>query len=184
LPRRVYRGRLEVSEGPQGLLLVNVVDLEDYVASVVAAELDGAPAAARQALAVAARSFALHAQAEGHLCDGTHCQWYRGSRKADLAAARATRGEVLLLSDGRVAPAFHSSDCGGQTLPAQEVWPAASLDARQASARVPDPHPAGPSPRGHRVGFCQRGAAALATKGLSAHQILARYFPLLRLGRR
>src|SRR5258708_22465670 len=105
LNRRAYRGRLEVSAGEGELRLINVVELEDYVASVVAAEMDAAPRPAREALAMVARSFAVRAQAAGHLCDTTHCQWYRGLERADIGSARATRGPVLLLPDGPGAPA-------------------------------------------------------------------------------
>jgi peptidoglycan hydrolase-like amidase len=182
LRRRTYRGRLLVSGAPGELRLVNEVELEDYVASVVAAELDRAPRAAREALAVVARSFAWSAQRAGHLCDGSHCQWYRGSEKMD-AAARGSAGEVLLLSDGSVAPAFHSQDCGGTTARARDVWPGASEAAQEASSRAPDAHLPAPRGRGHGVGFCQRGAIFQATRGASAHQILARYFPHLHLGR-
>lgn len=40
---------------------------------------------------------------------------------------------------------------------------------------------------GHGVGLCQKGAAAMAAKGASFHEILARYFPnttLISAGRR
>ena len=183
--RRAYHGRLRVEDGGGELRLVNEVDLEDYVASVVGAEIDEAPPAAREALAIVARSFAIRAEAKGHLCDTTHCQWYRGAKGADVASARRTRGEVLLLDDGRPAPAFHSQDCGGSTARAADVWTGAGPDEDQASLRSPDPHPPGlPKGKGHGVGLCQRGAALLASKGASAHQIVARYFPRLRIGRR
>lgn len=180
LPRRAYRGRLRVEDGGTELRLVNEVELEDYVASVVGAEIDAAPAAARDALAIVARSFAIRAERAGHLCDTTHCQWYRGVERADIASARRTRGEILLLQDGRPAPVFHSQDCGGTTA----VWPSAGPDELQASNRAPDTHlPGLPKGSGHGVGLCQRGAAFLATKGASAHQILTRYFPRLHIGR-
>ena len=160
--RRSYRGRLIASDGGSELRLINEVELEDYVASVVGAEMAQGPAAARQALAIAARSFAVRTHAAGHLCDTTHCQWYRGLEGADFESARRTRGQVLLLEDGEVAQAFHSQDCGGAT---------------------GDSHPAGlPPGHGHGRGLCQRGALFQATKGASAHQIVARYFPGLRIG--
>ena len=182
--RREYRGRLRVEDAGSELRLVNEVELEDYVASVVGAEIDAAPAAARDALAIVARSFAIRAEHAGHLCDTTHCQWYRGLKRADIASARRTEGEILLLADGRPAPAFHSQDCGGSTARAADVWPGASADEDQASQRAPDTHLSGlPKGSGHGVGLCQRGAAFLATKGASAHQIAARYFPRLHIGR-
>ena len=191
--RRAYRGQLRVEDGGSELRLINDVELEDYVASVVGAEIDAAPAAAREALAIVARTFAVRAEKSGHLCDTAHCQWYRGVERADIASARKTSGVVLLLNDGRPAPAFHSQDCGGTT---REGWappgPGAAgrrrngglSPAGQASVRTPDTHlPGLPRGSGHGVGLCQRGAAFLATKGASAHQIVARYFPRLHIGR-
>ncbi len=182
--RRTYRGRLRVEDAGSELRLVDEVELEDYVASVVGAELDGAPAAAREALAVVARTFAVRAERRGHLCDTTHCQWYLGLERADIASARRTEGELLLLEDGRPAPVFHSQDCGGSTARAQDVWAGAGEDEEQASVRTPDTHlPGLPKGSGHGVGLCQRGAAYLATKGASGHLILGRYFPRLHIGR-
>jgi peptidoglycan hydrolase-like amidase len=182
--RREYRGRLRVEDAGTELRLIDEVELEDYVASVIGAEIDAAPAAARQALAVVARTFAVRAEAVGHLCDAAHCQWYRGLKRADIESARRTAGEILLLQDGRAAPAFHSQDCGGTTSRARDAWPQAGEDEDQASVRIPDTHlPGLQKGSGHGVGLCQRGATFLATKGASAHQILARYFPRLHIGR-
>src|SRR5437763_15252751 len=79
--KRTYAGALRVEDGGRELRLINEVDSEAYVASVVASELDHGPAAAREALAIVARSFAIRADHAGHLCDTTHCQWYRGLEK-------------------------------------------------------------------------------------------------------
>jgi stage II sporulation protein D len=182
--KREYSGRLLVEDAGTELRLINEVDLEDYVASVVAAEQDGGPLAAREALAIVVRSFAIYQGANERLCDTTHCQWYRGLAHTDIDAARHTRGEVLLLK-GHVPPVFYSADCGGHTKKARDVWPGASQEAQEASLRSVDTHDPGVTlRRGHGVGLCQRGALFLASKGASAHQILARYFPGLRIGRR
>ncbi len=174
---------MRVEDAGSELRLINEVELEEYVASVVGAEIDAAPAAAREALAIVARTFAVRAEKAGHLCDTTHCQWYRGTSGADIESARRTEGEILQLDDGRPAPAFHSQDCGGSTARAHDVWPGAGPDEERASIRSPDTHLPGPRGTGHGVGLCQRGAAFLATKGASAHQILRRYFPRLQVGR-
>lgn len=173
--RREYAGSLEVGAGEHELELVNVVPLEDYVASVVGSEIGpAAPQAARDALATVARSFALRRE---HLCDTTHCQLYFGS----AVAARLGPAEVLRGREGRIAPALHSAFCGGSTVEARAVWPKADADEMEASARVADGCSVEGRPRlGHGVGLCQQGAIRLATQGLSAHQILALYFPGLR----
>jgi stage II sporulation protein D len=94
------------------------VDLEDYVAEVVAGETPGeTPAAAREALAVAARTFALanrgRHRADGFdLCALTHCQVVRPADPGALRAAQATTGRVLR-ANRRVTPVFYSAECGG-----------------------------------------------------------------------
>lgn len=109
---------------------VEVVPLEDYVAAVLPPEIGGrAPAAALEAQAVAARSYAV-ARAERHiedgadLCDGTHCQVFRGLAAAtpgSRAAAEATAGLVLAQRGRPIAAPFHAV-CGGRTASPRDVW--------------------------------------------------------------
>jgi stage II sporulation protein D len=109
---------------------VDEVPLEDYVAAVLPSEIGGrAPAAALEAQAVAARSYAL-ARAERHvedgadLCDGTHCQVYAGlgaATPASRAAAAATAG-LALVQKGRVIAAPFHAVCGGRTARPRDVW--------------------------------------------------------------
>ena len=181
LPRREYAGSLEVRAGERELELFNIVPLEDYVASVVGSEIGSdAPQAARDALATVARSFALRRE---HLCDTTHCQLYFGrSREVRLGAP-----EVLRTKQGHVAPALHSAFCGGHTLNFADVWRRGNPDELESGVGAADgcsvAGRAGTDLRtkqGHGVGLCQQGAIRLATQGLSAHQILALYFPRLR----
>jgi stage II sporulation protein D len=97
------------------------MDLEDYVAAVVAGEGNTLHGEAQAALAVAARSYAVHNagrhRGEGFdFCDTTHCQDLRlaAVNERAQAAAGVTEGE-LLWYDGAVANAFYSLDCAGQT---------------------------------------------------------------------
>ncbi len=108
---------------------VEEVPLEEYVAAVVPPEIGRAPAAALEAQAVAARSYAL-ARAERHLedgadlCDGTHCQVFRGLAAAtedSRRAAAATRGLVLTQGGRVIAAPFHAV-CGGRTARPRDVW--------------------------------------------------------------
>ena len=170
---REFDGVLLLTARQGTLLLVNEVPLEAYVAGVVAAELSpDAPAGAAEALAIAARSFAVRRTQErgrpaaqvprpGHLavhpagaglCDQTHCQVFAGRAPAPARAAAArTEGEVLLLASGRVAPALHHAACGGRTSDAREVWPGASDEDSEAGAAVDDPLP-GSVPASRRPG--------------------------------
>jgi stage II sporulation protein D len=108
---------------------VEEVPLEDYVAAVVPPEIGRAPAAALEAQAVAARSYAL-ARAERHLqdgadlCDGTHCQVFRGLAAVtedSCRAASATAGLVLAQGGRVIAAPFHAV-CGGRTARPRDVW--------------------------------------------------------------
>lgn len=110
--------------------VIEEVPLEGYVAAVLPGEIGGnAPPAALEAQAVAARSYAL-ARAERHLeegadlCDGTHCQVYRGlgaATVASRAAAGATAGLVLVQGGEVIAAPFHAV-CGGRTARPRDVW--------------------------------------------------------------
>ena len=123
--RRTVRRILRLGTGK-----VEEVSLEDYVAAVLPAEIGAhAPAAALEAQAVAARSYAV-ARAERHvedgadLCDGTHCQVYRGlaaATAATRAAAAATEGLVLAQNGRVIAAPFHAV-CGGRTARPRDVW--------------------------------------------------------------
>lgn len=109
---------------------VETVPLEAYVAAVLPSEIGGhAPAAALEAQAVAARSYAVarkdrHSEAGADLCDGVHCQVYAGlSRATDATrrAAAATRGLVLVQNGRVIAAPFHAV-CGGRTARPSVVW--------------------------------------------------------------
>src|SRR5207249_6615975 len=115
-------GRLEVFRDRGRLVAVNVVDLEDYVAEVVASEVSPAwPAEALKAQAVAARTFAVAQKvaqgpgARAHLGASVLDQVYKGTAHpapAALKAARATAGEVLTYGAAPIA-AYFSASCGG-----------------------------------------------------------------------
>lgn len=108
---------------------VETVPLEEYVAAVLPGEIGSAPAAALEAQAVAARSYAMaktgrHEDSGADLCDGVHCQVYRGPSAAtrdSRRAAEATRG-VVLAQRGRVIAAPFHSVCGGRTARPSDVW--------------------------------------------------------------
>ncbi|MBL8921095.1 MAG: SpoIID/LytB domain-containing protein [Myxococcaceae bacterium] len=127
---RRYPGALEVTVEGGLLRLINTVDVEAYLPSVVHAEAQGSPAAALEAQAIVSRTFALtgrhrHERAGYHLCDLTHCQWYRGVEPDTKAAADAvakTRGQVLMVGGIALKPAFFHASCGGRTSASSDVF--------------------------------------------------------------
>ncbi len=113
---------MEITAKHGVLLLTAQVPLEEYVADVLAGEAAGVRSPETlKAMAVAARTFAVHFRArhraEGYdLCDSTHCQDLRISAVNDRAraAAVATEGELLWYQGSTVASYYHQS-CGGTT---------------------------------------------------------------------
>ena len=123
-----YRGNVEVRRNGRALAVVNEVGFEDYVRGIE--EMPPSwPAAALQAQAIAARTYAAHKAADraatpwravgADICATPRCQVYKGldaERKAQgygwLAAVEATAGRVLL-EGGRPIMASYSSTANG-----------------------------------------------------------------------
>jgi SpoIID/LytB domain protein len=117
----LYRGSLLVSASGSGLIVVNALDLEDYVRGVVSAESPSAwPTEALKAQAVAARTYAITTHAGGAAFDqyaDTRSQVYRGvaaeTPNTDAAVA-ATKGQVVTFGGLPVTTYFFSTS-GGET---------------------------------------------------------------------
>jgi SpoIID/LytB domain protein len=140
---RSYRGLLRVTGG-KSVRVVNVIDLEHYLWSVVPREMpDRWPAEALQAQAVVARSYALTHLQKGRdfdLFPDTRSQVY-GGVAAESPPAKdavdATAGEVVLYK-GAIAQTFFFSSSGGRTADVQDVWYGAAPTPYLVS--VPDPY--------------------------------------------
>lgn len=134
LDGRIYRGRLRVAAGTTGWEVINVVDLEQYVAGVIGWEMiAGWPIEALKAQAVATRTYAVFemeaARGNGRawdLDDTTAYQVYGGVGPADqprqwretanvLAAREATSGQIMTYQ-GKGFRAFFHSTSGGHTV--------------------------------------------------------------------
>lgn len=129
-PGRTYRGTVQAAGAGRGLQLTNEVDVEQYVRGL--GEMPASwPAAALQAQAIVARTFAIRAAAAGKvLCDDQQCQVYIGSgneHPATSAAAVATRGQVLT-HRGSLAETVYSASAGGLTATAEEGFGPGSPD--------------------------------------------------------
>jgi stage II sporulation protein D len=116
-----YRGVIEVSSDGVSLQAIDVVGLEPYLLGVVPGEMPSTwPAAALQAQAVAARSYARATLVKGKgwtLFPDGRSQQYLGvaaETPATTAAVEATAGTVLVYQ-GAVATTFYSSSSGGRT---------------------------------------------------------------------
>jgi len=131
LARRLYRGKITFTAVSGRLKIINEVDLEEYLTSVVSCEIgELSRVEAHKAQAVTARTYTFrninnHAKDGFHVCDSTHCQLYTGFgniRKIAKRAVDATRGEILLFK-GSPASTFYHCACGGKTEDMAFVWP-------------------------------------------------------------
>ena len=128
LGAKSYRGRIEIASSGAGLQAVNIVALDSYVQGVVPGEMPSSwSAAALEAQAVAARSYAVASIVRGKAWDlypDGRSQQYLGAAAETpqtTAAVKATARRVLLYA-GKVALAFYSSSSGGQTTSALDAF--------------------------------------------------------------
>lgn len=127
---RAYPGSLELSHAGGKLRMVATVPLEEYVAGVVQAEAGkGHRLEYYKLQAVSCRTYALankrrHAGEGFEVCDATHCQVFHGRNRQDSIqqAVILTRDLVVVDSDIRLIHATFHSNCGGETMNAEDVW--------------------------------------------------------------
>ncbi len=130
-PARLYDDNLSFYVEFNRIMAINLIEEEKYIAAVVEAE--GGPNREdefykAQALIVRTYTF-THLQkhsAEGfNLCDGTHCQAYKGRSEQDdniYTATSDTKDLIIVDSLNRpITAAFHAN-CGGQTANSGDVW--------------------------------------------------------------
>ena len=125
-------GTLELGRSSHGVVLINEVGLESYLAGVITSEMSEAcPLEMLKAQCVVARSWTL-AQAERKhvaegfdMCNDDCCQRYQGLEHVGPNAAQAvseTRGVALIAGEGIVVDANYSKSCGGISELPEHVW--------------------------------------------------------------
>lgn len=127
-----YRGDLALLAGDTGVVVVNVVRIDDYLRGVVPLEIgttSTADSAAVQAQAVTARSYAfIHLGSNSSkpydVTGGVLDQVYGGVAAETAVASEAVESTrtLVLKYAGRVVNAPYHSTCGGSTAAASEVW--------------------------------------------------------------
>lgn len=160
---RSYEGRLRLLRGDGGVRVVNHLNLETYVSSVVGGEMPSSwNAEALRAQAVAARSYAMAHMARPagehwHLGDTTRWQNYEGlgSVSAATRAATASTAGIILSYRGGIVESLYAAT--------QQI--------------VDEAH-------GHLgASMSQTGAQQLASQGLRFNEILGRYYQGAALAR-
>lgn len=132
--KRLYDGAFVYSRYKtaevDGVQLVNLLPLEDYIAGVVPYEISPTwDYEALRAFAITVRSYTTrnrrrHRDYGFDVCNTTHCQVYRGIGSANdnvYAAVAATEGMVLTY-EGAIVPAYYSSSTGGYTAGGNDTW--------------------------------------------------------------
>ena len=145
-----YYGGFEYQRTTGGYIsVINVLDIEDYVKCVIAAEMSNDwPLEALKAQTVCARTYAAsqtrHRSAGFDVCSTVDCQAYKGmapSNERSDAAAEETRGVYLYYNGELVTNAVYYSCNGGASESCKNVWGsevrhicrASSILTRQAS---------------------------------------------------
>lgn len=125
-----YRGSFELRCADDKVTVINVVDTEEYLASLLGKEMSASwPIEALKAQAVCARNYAItmldrHSSYGFDICDTTHCQVYAGiSSEAEKTrqAVLDTKG-VTVTYEGEVVPLYYFSCDGGYTEDSENVW--------------------------------------------------------------
>ncbi|MCQ2559870.1 MAG: SpoIID/LytB domain-containing protein [Clostridia bacterium] len=163
-----YRGSLEFRSTESGLVVINELDIEDYLKSVVPREMSGSwPLEALKAQAVAARSYALYHQQQGRFSNlGFDLKYdqqvYQGistEHPTSTEAVNQTAGQMLLCNGNAVEAVFHTSN-GGYTEASGDVWGA---DLPYLHAAV-DPYDANESNYNWSKTCSKQDLTALASK--------------------
>lgn len=180
-----YAGRLLVRKDGANLLVVNELDLETYVAGVVANEsAPGAQPSTHRAQAVTSRTYAyVKVTASGadddlfHMQDSESSQVYRGLTirpemaltPADMSQRAAETRGVVLTWQSRPFATYFASTCGGHTT--------------EATTSELDPGAAAEPLRGVACGFCATSPKYRWTKTVADGDLVAgmkrRGFPVL-----
>ena len=134
---RDYRGIFVLRASPKGIVLINTLNLEDYLKSVVPSELSPytyGELEAHKAQAVAARTYAirslgLNKELGFDLVASPKAQFYQGMSAEHPLSSKAvelTYGEVALYR-GRVINALYTSTCGGMTEDVENIFTGPAL---------------------------------------------------------
>lgn len=128
---RKYWGDLSVKSNGKKLIIINSVELPQYIEGVVESESGGSQGIEYYKIqATISRTYALshmdrHEDEGYNLCDHVHCQVYHSrSLRNDLIpeAVKQTKNMVIVDSDIDLITAAFFSNCGGQTANSEDVW--------------------------------------------------------------
>ena len=126
-----YHGDLELSVDFERIRIINLIDEDLYLAGVVEAESGtGSHHMYYMAHSIICRTYLYgnlqrHADEDFDLCDGIHCQVYKGRLSGNetiCEAVNMTTGKVIVYDDDELITAAFHSNCGGETASSEDVW--------------------------------------------------------------
>ncbi len=131
LKTQTYDDNFSIKVDFNRLLIINHVDFNKYLAGVVEAE-GGASATEEfyKAQGLLCRTYAYqnikrHIEEGFNLCDGVHCQAYKGKSKGNdliYQSIVATENKVVVNNENELITAAFHSNSGGITEDAKNVW--------------------------------------------------------------
>ncbi len=127
---REYDDDLVIISKNGNLQIINKINIEKYISGVVETEGGSyAPLEFYKSQAILTRTYAIknmykHSGNGFSLCDGIHCQAYKGKSRNNLAirAVEETKGMVLIDIQNNLITTPYHSNCGGLTSNASDVW--------------------------------------------------------------
>jgi stage II sporulation protein D len=159
---RQYSDDLSLSVAFSRILIINDVQPNNYIAGVVDAEAGpNAGVEFYKAQSILVRTY-LYGNINRHimegfqLCDGVHCQAYKGRAVRNPVIAKATKatsGFVVLAEDSSYINAVFHANCGGETESGANAW----LSDKSYLVPVKDP-------------FCINSQSAKWNKSISLDQ--------------
>ena len=125
-----YEGVFEFKRSGEGVSLINVLDIDDYVTGVLPSEIGVSwPLEVQKAFAVTVRTYTAsmmgrHANSGFDMCNDTHCQMYTGVKRATDLTRQAVKdsANMILTYEGKPAHTYYSAVAGGVTASGYEVW--------------------------------------------------------------
>lgn len=129
--QRKYEDDFEITSNGTVLTIVNLVDMDNYLAGVVESEGGGGQQLEYYRVqALMSRTYALkylnrHKKEGFSLCDRVHCQAYHSMMRFTPLideAVLTTQNNVMMDLDNNLVDSYFHANCGGQTCEPDYVW--------------------------------------------------------------
>jgi len=127
---RPFRGDIRILKEENKIMVVNEIDVEDYLMGVLYHEMAHYwPVEALKAQAIAARTYAIYQKVISKkryydVTSDVYSQVYGGRRSETWRTSRVinqTR-RLVMLYNGKLFPAYYHATCGGRTTDAVNLW--------------------------------------------------------------